>query len=110
MSASLRLGPPASSVGYGFIEIRNATIERLRILQAELGAASYDEVIGALVAGNPADGKPGHALCGVAYRWNGREITCRKKDRTHARSSDPGERAHVWWTREGIRVEWRGRP
>ena len=106
MSAALRLGPETAA-GFGFIEIRNTTIERLRIIQTERRAANYDETISALISGASA---PPRVLCGALYAWKGRTISCRKRDASHVRAGGRSEQAHAWWARNGQRVEWRSRP
>lgn len=107
MSAALRLGPETSAAGFGFIEIRNTTIERLRAVQAETRSASYDEAISVLISRASTSPK---VLCGALYTWKGRVLRCRKRDASHIRAADRSEQAHAWWAHNGQRVEWRPRP
>ena len=107
MSAALRLGPEPSSAGFEFIEIRKSTIERLRMIKAETRAANYDETISKLISrASPST----NALCRDPFVYKGRELRCRKRDPSHARSADRSEQRHAWWDSDGRRVEWRSRP
>ncbi len=107
MNAALRLGPETSAAGFGFIEIRNTTIERLRAVQAETRSASYDEAISVLIS---RASTPARVLCGALYVWKGRAVRCRRRDANHTRAADAAERAHAWWAKGGRRVEWGSRP